>query len=383
MNANAVVQRQISLEFAPSAGPSDKKPRLFRDSLSAVELAPDGRTLFVGVDETVNVTPTIERLSWTGDGYAAHEPLAIEDFLTLPKPKQKKGRVPEVDIEGLAACDSFLWVVGSHSSARKKPKHRSVEEDIDRLARVEFNPNRVLLGRIPLVASAEGTTLAKHDGERRSAQLVDDVREMLCDDPLLGPYVRTFDNGHGERVSIPGKDNGFDIEGIVVRPGADGASRVFLGLRGPVLRGWATILEIAPIEGEKPSQLVLGPLEPGGKAVYRKHLLHLEGLGIRDMRADGDDILILGGPTMTLDGHVALYRWHDALLPTSGDTLTDLAPGRLEHVLALPYGRGEDRPEGFVRLPSGEVLVVYDSPAEARLRGEHGVLADVIALQGD
>ena len=29
--------------------------------------------------------------------------------------------LPEVDIEGLAACDSFLWVLGSHSSARKKP----------------------------------------------------------------------------------------------------------------------------------------------------------------------------------------------------------------------------------------------------------------------
>jgi hypothetical protein len=303
--------------------------------------------------------------------------------LTLPKTKPKKGRVPEVDIEGLAACDSFLWVVGSHSSARKKPKHRSVTEDIDRLARVEFNPNRVLLGRIPLVTSAEGTTLAKHDGERRSAQLVDGVREMLCDDPLLGPYVRTFDNGHGERVSIPGKDNGFDIEGLVVRPGDDGASRVFLGLRGPVLRGWATILEISPIEGEKPSQLVLGPVESSGKALYRKHLLHLEGLGIRDMRADGDDLLILGGPTMTLDGHVAIYRWHDALLPTSGDTLTDLAPGRLEQVLALPHGHREDRPEGFIRLPGDELLVVYDSPAEGRLRGEHGVLADVFAFPKD
>jgi hypothetical protein len=195
--------------------------------------------------------------------------------------------------------------------------------------------------------------------------------------------VRTFENSRGKPVSIPGKDNGFDIEGIVVRPGAGGASRVFLGLRGPVLRGWATILELSPIEGEKPSQLVLGPIDSGGKALYRKHLLHLEGLGIRDMRADGDDLLILGGPTMTLDGHVGLYRWRDALLPGSGDTLTELAPGRLEHVLAMPYGRGDDRPEGFLRLPSGELLVVYDNPAEARLRGEHGVLADVIALSED
>lgn len=380
MNAKAVRQRQISLEFAPSTAPTEKKPRRFRESLSAVELADAGRTLFVGVDETVNATPTIERLSWTGDGYAAHEPLAIEDFLKLRDTKPKKGRIREVDIEGLAACDSYLWVVGSHSSARKKPKQRSVEEDLERLARVEFNPNRVLLGRIPLVTTGEGTTLAKQDGARHSAQLVEDLREMLCDDALLGPYVRTFDNRHGKRVSIPGKDNGFDIEGLVVRPGADGASRVLLGLRGPVLRGWAMILEISPVEGDKPSQLVLGPLDSNSDTRYRKHLLHLEGLGIRDMRADGDDLLILGGPTMTLDGHLALYRWKDALRPASGDTLTDLTPGRLEEILALPYGHGQDRPEGFMRLPSGELFVVYDNPAAARLCGEQGVLADVFAF---
>ncbi len=148
MSAKATVERQIVLEFAPSTETSGKKRRFFRDSLSAVELADDGGTLFVGVDESLNSTPTIERLSWADGGYAAHEPLDIQDFLQLEDTKVKKGRVPEVDIEGLSVCDSFLWVVGSHSSARKKPKHRTVEEDIERLARVEFNENRALIGRI-------------------------------------------------------------------------------------------------------------------------------------------------------------------------------------------------------------------------------------------
>jgi hypothetical protein len=277
-------------------------------------------------------------------------------------------------------CDSFLWVVGSHSASRKKPRHRSAEEDIERLASVRFEPNRLLLGRIPVVASAGGSTLARHDGARRSAQLVGDLREILCDDPLLGPFVRAYENAAGDRVTIPGKDNGFDIEGIVVTPGSGAASRVWLGLRGPVLRGWATILEIAPIEGDTPDQLVLGPVGPSGKSRYRKHLLHLEGLGIRDLRADGDDLLILAGPTMTLDGQVAIYRWVGGLSTSSNDTLTELAAGRLERVLDLPHGNGEDRPEGFVRLSSGELLVVYDGPAQARLAGEHGVLADVFAF---
>lgn len=380
MSAKVAPHRQIPLEFAPSTVTDRTEHRKFRDSLSAVELADDGRTLFLGVDETVDATPTIERLSWTGDGYAAHQPLAVEAFLDLPDPAPKKGRVTEVDIEGLAVCGSFLWVVGSHSSRRKKPKHRSAEEDIQRLASVELGPNRVLLGRIPLVPSADGSTLAKRGGARRSAQLVDDLRAELSDDPLLGPFVRAYQNAEGESVTIPGKDNGFDIEGIVVRSGPGSSSRVFLGLRGPVLRGWAIILELAVIEGDTPNRLVLGPLGPSDERRYRKHLLHLEGLGIRDLRADGDDLLILAGPTMTLDGQVAIYRWVGGPYAASGETLTDLASGRLEHVLTLPNGHGEDGPEGFLRLPSGELFVVYDGPAEARLTGEHGVLADVFAF---
>ncbi len=42
------------------------------------------------------------------------------------------------------------------------------------------------------------------------------------------------------RVPIPGKDNGFDIEGLAVRE-----DRLLLGLRGPVLRGHAFVLELS------------------------------------------------------------------------------------------------------------------------------------------
>lgn len=377
MNAKAAPIRQIVLEFAPSVGPEGRKARKFRDSLSAMDIADDGRTLFLGVDETVNATPTIERLAWAADRYAGHEALPVDALLTLPDTSTKKGRTGEIDVEGLAACGSFLWVVGSHSAARKKPKHRSIEEDFERLARIELGDNRLLLARIPRVASAHGTTLSDHDGESVAARL-DDLRGLLCDDPLLAPYVGSFKAANGKRLTIPGKENGFDIEGLIVAPGADGSDRVFLGLRGPVLRGWATIVEIGVIQGDKPSQLVAGPLG-ASKARYRKHLLNLEGLGIRDMRADGKDVLILAGPTMTLEGKVAIYRWSGGL-DASEDTLTDLERGRLEHVLTLPHGHGGDHPEGFALLPSGEILVVYDSPVDARLVGEHGVLADVFTL---
>ncbi|MNG03413.1 hypothetical protein D3C84_864920 [compost metagenome] len=35
---------------------------------------------------------------------------------------------------------------------------------------------------------------------------------------------------------------------------------------------------------------------------YRKHFFALNGLGFRDLCTSGDDLLILAGPTMDLDG---------------------------------------------------------------------------------
>src|SRR3712207_2545175 len=137
MSSKAVPLRQVLLEFTASTLVEDgKKPRNFRDSLSALELTDEGRTLFAGVDETVNAAPTIERLSLVNGGYAAHEPFALDDFLDLPDPSPKKGRVDEVDIEGLAVDGSYLWVVGSHSCNRKKPKKRDPAESIQRLSTV-------------------------------------------------------------------------------------------------------------------------------------------------------------------------------------------------------------------------------------------------------
>ncbi|WP_457090403.1 DUF3616 domain-containing protein [Microvirga sp. P5_D2] len=39
-------------------------------------------------------------------------------------------------------------------------------------------------------------------------------------------------------LSIPSKENGFDVEGLAVREG-----RISPGLRGPVLRGHAVVLD--------------------------------------------------------------------------------------------------------------------------------------------
>ena len=57
----------------------------------------------------------------------------------------------EADIEGLDYADGYLWFTGSHASKRKKPKGKDRKKDLERLAVVETEPNRYLLGRVPLV----------------------------------------------------------------------------------------------------------------------------------------------------------------------------------------------------------------------------------------
>ena len=61
-----------------------------------------------------------------------------------------------------------------------------------------------------------------------------------------------------------------------------------------------------------------GPLTTGRALQLRrnpepfvKHFLDLGGLGVRDLSVDGDDLIVLAGPTMLLDGPVRLLRWPD------------------------------------------------------------------------
>lgn len=155
--------------------------------------------------------------------------------------------------------------------------------------------------------------------------------------------------------------------------------RAWLGLRGPVLGGWAVVLAVSPTAGDE-DELGLAPVRPKGR-LYEKHFLDLRGLGIRDLAADGADLLILAGPTMQLDGDAAVYRWADAL-ETRGDSLVERA--NLPKVLELPYGRGDregvDHPEGMAILRGEQgrsLLVVYDSPSERRREGRDGVVTDL------
>ena len=320
-------------------------------NLSAVR--PDGTCVWIAGDETA----TVERLNVDGAGYGEHTTFRLADVLTLPG-----GPDDEVDVEGLARHGPYLWAVGSHSSRRKqiKAKHDG-NKAVRRLAEVIEEPSRRLVARLAVAEDQDGlpAIVRRTPDGHTSALLPGGVTGLLTFDAHLAPFL-----------AIPGKDNGLDIEAVAVRD-----ESLYLGLRGPVLRGWAVVIALLPRYNMALDVLELAPLEDG--AVYRTHFLDLDGLGVRDLCPDGADLLVLAGPSMALDGPVRVYRWRDAFC--EGASRIVRAPALLRE-LDLPFGDGDDHAEGIGLLEGQRLLVVYDSPAPARLVASDTVLADVISL---
>jgi hypothetical protein len=347
-------------------------------SLSAAVIADDH--LWVASDESTSV----ESLR-TDDGltFRHHQSFPLADLIRLPAHGTQFDQ--EIDIEGMDFEEPYLWIIGSHSIKRKKIEKNdpaSTEKKIRKIAKTEAKGNRFILARIPLVTDsvAETQRLARINADQTLK-----VAQIDCDldtNDLIEAIKRAEQNEGdlhlAKFLSVPGKDNGFDIEGLAV---AD--DRVFLGLRGPVLHGWAMILELC-VEFNEPSRLVLKNIGPGNRE-YKKHFIELNGLGIRDLCIDGNDILILAGPTMNLDGPIAVFRWENALISTeAGETC--VFSGEVRPVRGIPNGMGNDHAEGMTLVPASaspqKVLIVYDSPADERLEDTNAVRADVFELSG-
>ncbi|MDG4595425.1 MAG: DUF3616 domain-containing protein [Candidatus Contendobacter sp.] len=365
----------VLLEFDPNLNQLRKDKKLW-DGLSAV--AQVGDTLWIANDEALSLEQLFRR-DETSNGairYANHRQFPLSDFLELPAPPEADGKIEEADIEGLDYNGGYLWLVGSHSLKRDKPKQEnSIEKNAERLAKVSRDGNRFLLARIPLDPSTQSPKkMVEQNGHSRTAarlagsQKSNALTRALAGDEHLGPFL-----------AIPSKDNGFDIEGLAVV-----GDRVFVGLRGPVLRGWAVILELA-LKEQDAATLTLKDIGPDGRP-YRKHFLDLGGLGVRDLCAQGDDLLVLAGPTMTVAGPQKVFRWSGGARPPR----ESLVFGKdLPTVLELPGGAdspaGQDQAEGITLFAptSGaarQILVVHDSIARSRRREPSGVEADLFAL---
>lgn len=264
----------------------------------------------------------------------------------------------ESDIEGLACDGERLWLVGSHSLRRrthdtKKGTPLSLYEEQSRNAHV--------LGYLRLDGDGQpkaGQRLIFNERFAFNAAAGHDaLTQALAADPRIAPFL-----------AIPSKDNGLDIEGLTAR-----GERVLVGLRGPVLRGIALVLDLRLAGFGSGPTLTLADL--------RYRYLQLSGLAVRDLAVvpDSDDVLILAGPTMSLAGPCYLYRWRNALGKSQGER-TDMTVEEPEPLLCIRDGRpgrpgdGSDKPEGLEvqRHKDGLVAwVAYDDPTLARRTGQN------------
>jgi len=341
----ATPTQQRILELGPSR---DKDAEDLMQNLSA--LAAHDRLLWLGGDEG----RSLYRLQRLGEHrYGDLRQVKLKDF-GLAGGKDDG----ESDIEGLALDGDRLWLVGSHS--RRRRKHDDDEgEPLSLLEKGKQSRNAHVLGCLRL--DGEGLPVAGQRLAFDAAAGRDALTQFLAADPLIAPFLK-----------IPSKENGLDIEGIAAR-----GERVLVGLRGPVLRGIALVLDLhlGGLEGDGRSTLTL--------AGQRFRYLQLYGLAVRDLAVvrGSDDVLVLAGPTMTQAGPCYLYRWRNALHPLETNHADGITVEEPEPLLWIRDGRpgrpteGSDKPEGLeVQLSECRLLawVAYDDPTVARRRGQEG-----------
>ncbi|MGB8700045.1 MAG: DUF3616 domain-containing protein [Thermosynechococcaceae cyanobacterium] len=348
-------------------------------NLSGVALSHQGKYLWLGTDEFT----AIERFTRQENGeFAEHKRFYFQDF--IEKFDESKG---EVDVEGLDYHDGYLWIIGSHSSKRKKVKVKANKFHIEdeELKKIERQENRYLLARIPinefglLDAESPKRGWLKRDGSRNAltqALAKDeylDLKQLVEDDDSDALPGKEF---YGY---LPSKENGLDIEGLAAL-----GNKVLIGLRGPVLRGIAILLEIE-VEDRSSHELELKKI--GNKSrKYKRHFLDLDGLGIRELcfEEHTENLLILAGPTMDLDGSHALFRLENPFA-LDDNSLSSQKNRQLTLLGEIAHGDRCDRAEGLTLYEDAKsILVVYDSPAKERLMIDRemvmGVYADILSL---
>jgi hypothetical protein len=212
--------------------------------------------LFLTPDEGASLI----RLTRSHNGdYGAPVAYPVGDFVDPPGEPGD-----EVDLEGLDYAGGYLWFIGSHSSVRTRVKADTEPARVaNRLAEVKYPKARRLLARVPVqdgIGIPDSTVPANATHEDLSA-----ARLSTRDGQGLLDALRA-DEHIGAFLAIPSKDNGFDVEGLVALP-----PRLLVGLRGPVLRGWAIVLEIEPRpDPTDPALLQLAPLDSPTGPTYRK-----------------------------------------------------------------------------------------------------------------
>ena len=283
------------------------------EDLSAVEVL--GDNLVVASDETRSIQ-VLER---------TNQPTVYRVGEAIGLLKDAGG--DEIDIEGLARDDKFLYVIGSHSSTRKRVDRledvdRKYAKNRERIAETNERPDRNHLIRLSVDAQS-----GEIDGE--DAQSID-LRDLLKEEDVLGPFG-----------GVPGKENGLDVEGLAVS-----GDWVYAGLRGPVLQGNFT--PVVKLRFEKPHKPELLFVQVGGR-------------GVRSLASVAEGFLVVAGPTGDAPLSYQLYHWDGQdMIPGKG------APDGRATLLGTIPAPEASKAEGLAVLEETadeyRVLVLYDGP---------------------
>ncbi len=320
-------------------------------NISGLTMVADGGGMVVGADELSHIH-ILQRI----DG----KTFKLMEDGTIPLSPEET----ELDIEGVASFDNFIWVIGSHSLSRKsirtpkKLKEKAEKKEKkgeslsrsynrDRFETIKVEPSREWLYRLKVKddASIERDTIVRGS-----------LRDIVANHPVLNRFR-----------NIPSKENGLDIEGLsVVQKKRKKSSHLFVGLRGPVLQGaFAVVLKVSVKDGTGMSKKPI--LDVKLKNTY---YLSLGGRGIRGMSSIGktkDGYLILAGPVGGAPVSYTLYHWNGADTIPEIDSLD--AQQNLTELCQIPVTDAalRGKPEGvhFLSEENGVVrfLIVYDSVA--------------------
>ena len=322
--------QQVRAEITLVADPIEisgtiKKPR----DISALAIV--GNRLVIGSDETSFVQVLNER----ANGYTVP---SDEGKVPIILPYSEFANADEVDIEGIAAENNTVYVIGSHARVRPggdahkekyKENRKNLDEPPSKFERAEDFGARNIVAKFELDSSGVARNL-----ENAS------LKEVL---DATYPFKLFRD--------IPSKENGIDIEGLAVRHG-----KLYAGFRGPVLRG--NFVPILEFEFSNP--------------VASKRVLYvkLQGRGVRDMVAVKEGFLILAGPVGDGAQSYQIYLWNGEDV-VCGKDRPDAAKNivLLGEVPNIPAGA---KPEGITVMNQADsaytVLMAFDGLENGGLR---------------
>ena len=298
----------------------EKLPKNIMASEDVSAIAKIGSFLVIGSDEGVGKDKNENYIQLLKKG--ADESYEVHSNIFLFEGNKTDGK--ELDIEGIAVNGNTVYVVGSHSSKRKKVKEEkkyNKNQEKFKNYEIEDERNRDWLYRLTIDSQGKEVTKDKIT-----------LRGIIKNDTIL----KTFSN-------IPSKENGVDIEGLGVKD-----EWLYIGFRGPVFRD--NYVPVMKLKFDDP------------EGTYNLLYIELGGRGIRDMTSVSDGFLILAGPVGDGPASYQLYHWdgRDAL-PGKDRSVADIGKIRLLGAIRPPKN---GKAEGVVVIEEEDTLynliIVYD-----------------------